>query len=543
MADKQIVRVSTPLLDGTTTSDIIGGQTEDFGAISSAILYVPAGLVVNTEITHDTIGANLPTPVWVRPDGATGPAEIVISEPCTAIRVTRVSGTGTVRGEVLQGATITTSGGGGGGGGEPEFPEEGDTPSPMSGIVSFMEREDGTVGPIRGDDTKGQLVNAENIPMQRFFYDSTAGDFPQPIPVAPGAAGTLTTIFLPYRNISNEQGNTYGSFGDGTLQVTGTALTTEVAANTADGALTNGQYWVDYKNGRIRAKKADSSTTIDVNFYVNYLLIGLQGDNGGGGGGGGDEGGFVEEGDAPTPFIGLPVFMRNALNEAVAFIGDTTNGLTVNLGTNNDVTVTGTVAVSGTSAVGGNVAAAATDSGNPVKIGAVYNTVKPTYTDGQRVDLQAESDGSARVFTTNQPQAVDNDVAYNVIGVKDKPVIGTKYAYNRDISGALESNTVSSSSPCNWHKTRGLIDASAPSATYYWLTMDAASLPADGAVTLLCTAQKIVHVTGTDSFFEIDNGVNCIPAATGLVSCLSSTQFTKTLVAGLYAATTVFYKN
>ncbi len=51
---------------------------------------------------------------------------------------------------------------------------------------------------------------------------------------------------------------------------------------------------------------------------------------------------------------------------------------------------------SGTTAqeVQGNVAGAATDSGNPVKVGAKYNETRPTYTDGQRTDLQAGARGA-----------------------------------------------------------------------------------------------------------------------------------------------------
>ena len=45
----------------------------------------------------------------------------------------------------------------------------------------------------------------------------------------------------------------------------------------------------------------------------------------------------------------------------------------------------------------GSVAAAATDSGNPVKVGAKYNSTKPTYTDGQRGDLQIGTRGSLQV--------------------------------------------------------------------------------------------------------------------------------------------------
>jgi hypothetical protein len=87
--------------------------------------------------------------------------------------------------------------------------------------------------------------------------------------------------------------------------------------------------------------------------------------------------------------------------------------------------------------VQGDVASGATDSGNPVKIGAKYNATMPTVTDGQRVDLQAttrgalkvtlfandtattiqanpdNSDGVAAVSTSNRLTTVTRNTVYN----------------------------------------------------------------------------------------------------------------------------------
>src|SRR6266566_2994656 len=41
-----------------------------------------------------------------------------------------------------------------------------------------------------------------------------------------------------------------------------------------------------------------------------------------------------------------------------------------------------------TATIQGNIAAGSADSGNPVKIGAVYHAAPPTFADGQRGDLQ-----------------------------------------------------------------------------------------------------------------------------------------------------------
>jgi hypothetical protein len=67
--------------------------------------------------------------------------------------------------------------------------------------------------------------------------------------------------------------------------------------------------------------------------------------------------------------------------------------VTSNIGTTNglalDATLTG-----GSAKAQGNIASAATDSGNPVKTGGVFNTTQPTVTTGQRVDQQSTARGA-----------------------------------------------------------------------------------------------------------------------------------------------------
>jgi hypothetical protein len=87
-------------------------------------------------------------------------------------------------------------------------------------------------------------------------------------------------------------------------------------------------------------------------------------------------------------------------------------------GTNaNPIFVTGSTG--GTGGITGNVASGATDSGNPVKVGSVYNSSVPTFTTGQRADIQSNQHGSLYVQLTDnftQPVAatvlnVDANVA------------------------------------------------------------------------------------------------------------------------------------
>lgn len=59
----------------------------------------------------------------------------------------------------------------------------------------------------------------------------------------------------------------------------------------------------------------------------------------------------------------------------------------------------------------GNVASGASDSGNPVKVGGVFNTTQPTVTNGQRVDGQYTARGSTIVATGADPFSVSGTVA------------------------------------------------------------------------------------------------------------------------------------
>jgi hypothetical protein len=83
--------------------------------------------------------------------------------------------------------------------------------------------------------------------------------------------------------------------------------------------------------------------------------------------------------------------------------------------------------------VTGNVAAAATDSGNPVKVGGKLNTTLPTYTDGQRGDLQIGTRGSlnVQVMGQNSTNAVAT-LADNADNVAAASTVNTFKVLNRN---------------------------------------------------------------------------------------------------------------
>jgi len=109
-----------------------------------------------------------------------------------------------------------------------------------------------------------------------------------------------------------------------------------------------------------------------------------------------------------------------------------------------------------------------------------------------------------------------------------------------DVSSALETSSVTKASAGRLYALSGYIDATAPSATYYIQILNASSLPADGAVTHLVEPKQIVHATGSPSYFSYDYGLFGRYASTGIVVCISSTQFTKT-ISGAYLAMTAAY--
>lgn len=114
--------------------------------------------------------------------------------------------------------------------------------------------------------------------------------------------------------------------------------------------------------------------------------------------------------------------------------GDSTNGVLVNLGTNNDVVAAG------------DVASGSADSGNPVKVGGKYNLTKPTFTDGQRGDLQISSRGTL----ITQLMAADTNTN---IGARSDNTDGASVTSSVSNLAVSSRNTVFNGS--TWDRMRG----------------------------------------------------------------------------------------
>lgn len=113
----------------------------------------------------------------------------------------------------------------------------------------------------------------------------------------------------------------------------------------------------------------------------------------------------------------LPAMAQQA--SVVAACG--TPPISLNLGSTQQLTMdqNGNLCVGAASAttpadVVGNVANGAADAGNPVKVGAVFNTAAPTVTNGQRIDLQADANGAIAVAPKTATLAIA-DAASNTI--------------------------------------------------------------------------------------------------------------------------------
>lgn len=160
-------------------------------------------------------------------------------------------------------------------------------------------------------------------------------------------------------------------------------------------------------------------------------------------------------------------------------------------------------------------------------------------TDGDYTAPIFGASGHQHVAEGFAAQAEDNTNA--VIATANKPLTVNTYTWSVDFSSALEASSVIKASAGTLRSIFGRIDSTHATATYYFQVLNAASVPADGAVTHLIAPRKIAHVNGTNTNFEIDLTDSCIHGSTGLVWCLSTTEFTKT-ISGAFVSATALYK-
>lgn len=159
-------------------------------------------------------------------------------------------------------------------------------------------------------------------------------------------------------------------------------------------------------------------------------------------------------------------------------------------------------------------------------------------TDGDYAGDISNSTGHKWIAEGFAAQGEDN--TNGLIATQNKPVAVSTYAWSVDKSAALEASSIAKATAGVIRSAFGRIDSTHATGTYYVQLMNSATLPADGAVTLLVAPLKIQHVTGTDSNFSIDCTMNGIYSSAGIVLVLSTTEYTKT-ISGAFTSTTILY--
>lgn len=200
--------------------------------------------------------------------------------------------------------------------------------------------------PVNDANLSPQSVTSSSATVQLYYYSSgtRTSDAGQ-------AAGTVVDATFAQRNILNSLGTNVATKNDTSLAYTCTALTTELEISARPDILA-------------LMESLDNATPSTRAAQVGALL---------------NNGEFVVD------------YRRGLLIGKKATTASTMTGVTYNYSVNTPP--------SGASAmqVQGNAASGATDSGNPVKTGGVYNSTPPTLTNGQRGDTQLDSRANTQV--------------------------------------------------------------------------------------------------------------------------------------------------
>ena len=103
------------------------------------------------------------------------------------------------------------------------------------------------------------------------------------IAIPAGNAGTVKNFYLPSSPVANSNGTDVGGYGDSSVSFATGVFDVEVANNTADADLANGEYWINYLTGEGRGKKKTTGTSEAVT-YKHFVQV----ESGGGSAGAGD---------------------------------------------------------------------------------------------------------------------------------------------------------------------------------------------------------------------------------------------------------------
>lgn len=166
------------------------------------------------------------------------------------------------------------------------------------------------------------------------------------------------------------------------------------------------------------------------------------------------------------------------------------------------------------SAAVGNVASGATDSGNPVKTGAVVNTTAPAFSAGQRANSQADVNGNLYVIPTVNSAAASDGAANTMGFIADASA--THAARSLGVYGfSFNGSTWDRDFSCT---QTALVNVTAGSTTEI--------IPLTGSQTIrICSMVLSMSLTGTAAI-QNGTGTNCATgttAMTGAIPLLTST--------------------
>lgn len=329
------------------------------------------------------------------------------------------------------------------------------------------------ISPFRGlpVDDKGAsspLATVTGETVQLYYYNSgvLTADAGQ-------AAGTIVVAKLAYDNIKNALGSAEGVPQDRSLSFTSTALTNEVAKDIEA---------YDLLDGVAGSERA------------TFITSGMS------------------NGDYCVDYAHGVIYGKKASTQTS--LASTTYKVKTTAGTG-----------SAASQIQGNVASLDTDSGNPVKIGLVYNTTPPAPTNGKRVDGQADSAGNLKNAEQYAAQAEDNINA--VIAFAKRPLAVSMYS-------PTEFKNFGANTTLNIKATLGniysLYSTNASASVRYLQLHKTATVPAGGAVPqwVIPIPPASAGVPGVAGWSEADFSEMGVHSTIGWAYAISTTAGTFT---------------
>jgi len=188
----------------------------------------------------------------------------------------------------------------------------------------------------------------------------------------------------------------------------------------------------------------------------------------------------------------------------------------------------------GGGAVTGNVASGSADSGNPVKVGLKVNVTSPTFTDGNRADMQGDINGYLKNREQYVDQFVDNTNAVGQMVIK--PIAVSTYSWTQFQNLGANATLNIKATPGN---VKSVCCHNVSGGDRYFQLHNTATTPSGGAVparTYYVPAGGVLELTGT--YFG-EQGINF---STGIAFAVSTTEATYTAATATDHITEVNYK-